>query len=142
MKRACLPLLGALLIVLLAAPRASLGDAGVLIPRNKQQPDPQILSLEEMEITIRIDNGDARVFCIMELLEGESLADVMERDPLTLQLATKVCCELSQALHAAHSVGVVHRELVALMSASYTAVGILSRSSARSLLELYLRILV
>jgi len=38
------------------------GDAGVLIPRDKQQPDPSILSLEEMEITIRIDNGDARVF--------------------------------------------------------------------------------
>jgi Ca-activated chloride channel family protein len=37
-------------------------DAGILIPRDKQQPDPAILSLEEMEITIRIDNGDARVF--------------------------------------------------------------------------------
>jgi Ca-activated chloride channel homolog len=37
-------------------------DAGILIPRDKQQPDPAILSLEEMEITVRIDNGDARVF--------------------------------------------------------------------------------
>jgi Ca-activated chloride channel family protein len=39
-----------------------LADAGILIPRDKQQPDPSILSLEEMEITVRIDNGDARVF--------------------------------------------------------------------------------
>ena len=39
-----------------------LADAGILIPRDKQQPDPAILSLEEMEITVRIDNGDARVF--------------------------------------------------------------------------------
>ena len=39
-----------------------LADAGVLIPRDKQQPNPAILSLEEMEITVRIDNGDARVF--------------------------------------------------------------------------------
>ena len=38
------------------------GDAGVLVPRDKQQPNAAILSLEEMEITIRIDNGDARVF--------------------------------------------------------------------------------
>ena len=37
-------------------------DAGILLPRDKQQPDPTVLSLEEMEITIRIDNGDARVF--------------------------------------------------------------------------------
>lgn len=49
------------LLLLLAAPLLW-GDAGVLIPRDKQQPDPSILSLEEMEITIRIDNGDARVF--------------------------------------------------------------------------------
>ena len=36
-------------------------DSGVLIPRDKQQPDPAVLSLEEMEVTVRIDNGDARV---------------------------------------------------------------------------------
>lgn len=50
-----------LLVGLLSA-APLLGDAGVLIPRDKQQPNPAILSLEEMEITVRIDNGDARVF--------------------------------------------------------------------------------
>src|SRR6202162_6675572 len=55
-------LFAGLMVAQLAAPRIALGDAGVLVPRNKQQPDPAILSLEEMEITIRIDNGDARVF--------------------------------------------------------------------------------
>lgn len=49
------------LIAVLTAPLL-FADAGVLIPRNKQQPNPEILSLEEMEITVRIDNGDARVF--------------------------------------------------------------------------------
>ncbi len=48
--------------VLLFCCSLAFGDAGVLIPKDKQQPDPAILSLEEMEITIRIDNGDARVF--------------------------------------------------------------------------------
>jgi Ca-activated chloride channel family protein len=50
------------ILVLLLAPSLLLADAGILIPRDKAQPDPAILSLEEMEITIRIDNGDARVF--------------------------------------------------------------------------------
>jgi eukaryotic-like serine/threonine-protein kinase len=59
----------------------------------------------------RTPDGARRVYCIMELLEGESLADLMDREPLTVQLATKVCCELSQALHAAHQVGVVHRDI-------------------------------
>lgn len=53
-------LFAVLIALLTSAP--VFGDAGVLIPREKQQPDPAILSLEEMEITVRIDNGDARVF--------------------------------------------------------------------------------
>jgi Ca-activated chloride channel family protein len=51
-----------LLVVLFALTSITWGDAGVLIPRDKAQPDPLILSLEEMEITIRIDNSDARIF--------------------------------------------------------------------------------
>jgi Ca-activated chloride channel homolog len=46
----------------LITPFTLLADGGVLIPRDKPQPDPSILSLEEMEITVQIDNGDARVF--------------------------------------------------------------------------------
>ena len=49
-------------LLLLIAPSMLFADGGVLIPRDKAQPDPAILSLEEMEITIRIDNGDARVY--------------------------------------------------------------------------------
>jgi len=48
--------------LLFLAPCLLPADGGVLIPRDKAQPDPKILSLEEMEITVRIDNGDARVF--------------------------------------------------------------------------------
>lgn len=48
--------------LLLLTPLAAFPDGGVLIPRDKAQPDPSILSLEEMEITVQIDNGDARVF--------------------------------------------------------------------------------
>ncbi len=47
--------------VLLLLPALAFGDAGILIPSNRQQPDPAVLSLEEMSIDIRIDNGDARV---------------------------------------------------------------------------------
>ena len=51
-----------LLVLLFLTPLVAYPDGGVLIPRDKAQPDPSILSLEEMEITIQIDNGDARVF--------------------------------------------------------------------------------
>ena len=49
-------------LLLALAPLVAAGDGGVLIPRDKAQPDPAVLSLEEMEITVQIDNGDARVF--------------------------------------------------------------------------------
>jgi Ca-activated chloride channel homolog len=50
------------LLLLFVTPMVLLADGGVLIPRDKEQPDPAILSLEEMEITVQIDDGDARVF--------------------------------------------------------------------------------
>ena len=47
--------------LLILASGALWADAGILIPSNSSQPDPKILSLEEMEIDVRIDNGVARV---------------------------------------------------------------------------------
>jgi Ca-activated chloride channel family protein len=51
-----------ILLVLLCSAGAMLGDAGILVPRDKSQPDPAILSLDEMDIHITIDNGVARVY--------------------------------------------------------------------------------
>jgi Ca-activated chloride channel family protein len=41
---------------------AAQADTGVLVPADKQAPDPAILSLTEMNVEIAIDNGDARVW--------------------------------------------------------------------------------
>ena len=61
---------GSRLLILLAAAafcvltRAGFADAGVLIPGNSTQPDPRVLSLDEMQVDITIENGDARVFVL------------------------------------------------------------------------------
>jgi Ca-activated chloride channel homolog len=62
-KAACVPFfLGRLvLLAALVAPIPLLGDAGVLIPSGSTAPDAAILSLDQMAVDIRIDNGDARV---------------------------------------------------------------------------------
>jgi Ca-activated chloride channel homolog len=44
-----------------AAAASALADTGVLIPGDRQQPDPAVFSLNEMVLGIRIDNGVARV---------------------------------------------------------------------------------
>ena len=51
-----------LLFVVFCLAVIAAADSGVLIPRGKSQPDPKILSLDEMEITVTIDNGVARVY--------------------------------------------------------------------------------
>jgi len=48
------------LLALLAAPLL-FGDAGVLIPSTARQPDPRVLSLDEMSIDVVIDNNSAKV---------------------------------------------------------------------------------
>ena len=48
-------------LLLLLLPALLWGDAGIIIPSNRQQPDASVLSLEEMWIVVRIDEGDARV---------------------------------------------------------------------------------
>jgi Ca-activated chloride channel family protein len=50
----------ALLFLLFVLPLAA-ADSGVLVPGDRNSPDPSILSLEEMSINIGIDNGTARV---------------------------------------------------------------------------------
>ncbi len=52
----CLPLL----LTLFATPLVA--DTGVLIPLGKSQPDPGILSIGDLQVNIRIDNGDADVW--------------------------------------------------------------------------------
>src|SRR5277367_6136471 len=49
------------LLPIVAAASLAWGDAGVLVPSTAKQPDPKVLTLDEMSITIVIDNGNAKV---------------------------------------------------------------------------------
>jgi len=50
-----------LLLLLACCPVPVRPDSGTLTPRDKQVPDPSVLSLDEMRVDIVIDNGDAHV---------------------------------------------------------------------------------
>ena len=62
--------------VLLVCACCAFADSGVLIPGDRQQPDPTVFSLNEMTIEIRIDNGTARVR--MRQIFGNHSATVQE----------------------------------------------------------------
>ncbi|MFM9369391.1 serine/threonine-protein kinase [Streptomyces sp. Da 82-17] len=55
---------------------------------------------------------DGRPYIVMELIEGGSLADRLDGDgPLGTEEAARLCLALLGALRAAHSGGVLHRDL-------------------------------
>ncbi|MFO0598875.1 MAG: protein kinase [Myxococcaceae bacterium] len=51
------------------------------------------------------------VFCVMELLEGRSLADAMTDETFGVVRSVRIAQQAARALHAAHQVGVVHRDI-------------------------------
>ncbi|WP_044182990.1 serine/threonine-protein kinase [Hyalangium minutum] len=51
------------------------------------------------------------VYCVMELLRGQSLAEVMKEQPLTLERIQRIGVQVCAALGAAHRLGVVHRDV-------------------------------
>ncbi|WP_075901541.1 serine/threonine-protein kinase [Actinomadura sp. CNU-125] len=50
-------------------------------------------------------------YVVMELLDGETLADRLARGPLPWREAAAVCAAIGDALDAAHAAGIVHRDI-------------------------------
>src|SRR5437016_2055058 len=49
-------------------------------------------------------------FLVLQLVEGETLAQRLERGPLPRPTALDVCSQIAEALAAAHDKGVIHRD--------------------------------
>ena len=58
-----------------------------------------------------LGEADDERYFTMELVEGKSLAAVLEAGPLPIPGVTRVGREMAAALAAAHAVGVIHRDL-------------------------------
>ena len=66
---------------------------------------PHIAALYGMEV------ADGRHFLVMELVEGETLADRLRRGAMPVEETLKIVLQIADALEAAHEKSIVHRDL-------------------------------
>ncbi len=57
------------------------------------------------------EKDDGRPFLVMELVEGETLAERIARGPITVGEALTLFIQIAEGLEAAHEKGIVHRDL-------------------------------
>jgi len=108
------------------ATHAHLGKAyavKVLAEGRANKPDAVERFLREAKSATRIEHDhivkvlnfdkhdEHGVFIVMELLEGEDLAERLERGPLPVDRAVELATQTGDALEAAHDAGIVHRDL-------------------------------
>src|SRR6202050_5495676 len=58
-----------------------------------------------------IEQHDRRHFIVMELLEGETLAQKMNRQPMEMERLLPLAIQIADALESAHAKGIVHRDI-------------------------------
>src|SRR5438067_3095122 len=68
-----------------------------------------ISQLNHPHICTLFDVGEG--YLVMELLEGESLAEKLNKGPLPIEQVLRYGVQIAEALEKAHKAGIVHRDL-------------------------------
>jgi serine/threonine protein kinase len=58
-----------------------------------------------------LEKSGGQQFLVMELVEGETLAERIQKGPLPLEGALEVCRQMAEGLESAHKKGIIHRDL-------------------------------
>jgi Tol biopolymer transport system component len=81
---------------------------------NRFQREAEVLaSLNHPNIAAIYDlqEADGARFLVLELVEGETLAERIQRGPIPIEEALQIARRICEALEAAHEQGIVHRDL-------------------------------
>src|ERR1700756_1768129 len=58
-----------------------------------------------------IEQHEGHHFLVMELLEGQTLSQMMTRQPFTMEKLLPMAIQIADALESAHAKGIVHRDI-------------------------------
>jgi serine/threonine protein kinase/Flp pilus assembly protein TadD len=90
---------------------AMAGDASLLQRFQREARAASSLNHPNICTIHGIEQFESEHFIVMELLDGESLADRIRRGPLDIDSVLKLGVQIVDALESAHSKGIVHRDL-------------------------------
>jgi Protein kinase domain/WD40-like Beta Propeller Repeat len=58
-----------------------------------------------------VEEADRKPFLVLELVEGETLAERLSRGPFSIEEALEACRQIAEGLEGAHEKGIIHRDL-------------------------------
>ncbi len=88
------------------------GDAGFLERFRTEARNAAQLSHQNIAQLYDYGEQDGSAFLVMELVLGEPMSDLLDREPILPQRRLlPILAQTSRALHAAHTAGVVHRDV-------------------------------
>ena len=77
----------------------------------KEAQAASLLRSPAVATTYDIGEDDGTLFIVMELVEGEALADRLGRGPLSIRQTVSMTLQIADALDEAHGLGIIHRDI-------------------------------
>ena len=91
--------------------RESLADADRVLRFEREAKVLASLNHPRIAALYGMEQADGRHFLVMELVEGETLADRLRRGAMPVEDTLTIALQIAEALEAAHEKSVVHRDL-------------------------------
>jgi Tol biopolymer transport system component len=92
-------------------PPALAGDPDSLVRFDREARLLASINHPNIAAVYGLERVDGLPFLVMELVEGEDLAERLARGPIPLQDALPLARQIAEALEAAHERGIIHRDL-------------------------------
>src|SRR5215831_15562609 len=94
-----------------ALPDAFAQDADRLARFEREAQVLAALNHPNLAIIHELKEVDGSKYLILELVEGDTLAERIARGPIPVDEALKIAGQIAEALEAAHEKGIIHRDL-------------------------------
>ncbi len=98
-------------VAIKALPDAWMADADRLARFDREARTLASLSHPNLGAIYGVEEQNGRTFLVLEYIEGETLAERLDRGPLQVEEALELCRDIAAGMEAAHNAGVVHRDL-------------------------------